>query len=517
MMPLLVLIILDGWGCAVESRGNAVCFARVPNFIYLKDMYPYTTLAASGEAVGLPEGQMGNSEVGHLNIGAGRVVYQDITRISKAIQRGEFFANPVLTEAMEKARQNTASLHLFGLVSDGGVHSHITHLFALLEMAREFKLPRVFIHAFLDGRDVPPASAKTYLQAVEKKCQELSTGVIATVMGRYYAMDRDKRWERVEKAFEAIVYGEGEEATSSLAAVEKSYENGVTDEFVIPTVIVNGESNPKGVVNPGDVVVFYNFRADRARELTRAFVKQEFEGFIRKKGYPEVHFVCMTQYDVTIPAPVAFPPQHLRNTLGEVLAEKGLKQLRVAETEKYAHVTFFLNGGIEEPYPGEDRILVPSPKVATYDLKPEMSAYKVTEVVLAEIRKDKYDVVVLNYANPDMVGHTGVLEAAAKALEVVDDCLGQVVATVLDKNGVVLVTSDHGNVEQMLEEGEEPHTAHTTNEVPFILVGKEYQGSLLRGRGALEDIAPTMLGILRLPKPPEMTGHSLLLPVWASL
>ncbi|NPV29116.1 MAG: 2,3-bisphosphoglycerate-independent phosphoglycerate mutase [Firmicutes bacterium] len=512
----LALIILDGWGCAGEARGNAVCLARTPNFCYYQENYPATTLAASGEAVGLPEGQMGNSEVGHLNIGAGRVVYQDITRISRAIRTGEFFRNSVLVEAMEKAKD--ASLHLFGLVSDGGVHSHLTHLFALLEMAQRHRLSRVFIHAFLDGRDVPPMSAKEYLQAVEKKCRELGTGVIATVMGRYYAMDRDKRWDRVEKAFEAIVYGKGEKATLPQAALERSYEAGVTDEFVVPTVIVDAQGNPKGKARPGDVVIFYNFRADRARELTRAFTDREFEGFTRKKGYPGVHFVCMTQYDVTIPAPVAFPPQSLKNTLGEVLAAHGLRQLRIAETEKYAHVTFFFNGGVEAPNPGEDRILIPSPRVATYDLKPEMSAREVTEAVLAEIKKDRYDVIILNYANPDMVGHTGVLEAAVKALEVVDECLGRVVTAVLGKEGVALITSDHGNAEQMLEgDGEEPHTAHTTNEVPLILVGERYRGCLLREGGALEDLAPTILEILGIPKPPEMTGHSLLLPLRANV
>ncbi|MDH7578162.1 MAG: 2,3-bisphosphoglycerate-independent phosphoglycerate mutase [Bacillota bacterium] len=514
----LALIILDGWGCAGEIRGNAVSLARIPNFLRLREKYPATTLVASGEAVGLPEGQMGNSEVGHLNIGAGRVVYQDITRISKAIRTGDFFANPVLVEAMQKAREREASLHLFGLVSDGGVHSHLTHLFALLEMAQRHGLPRVFIHAFLDGRDVPPASAKDYLQAVEKKCRELGTGVIATVMGRYYAMDRDRRWDRVEKAFDALVYGKGEKATLPRAAVERSYEAGVTDEFVLPTVIVDAHGNPKGKVEPGDVIIFYNFRADRAREITRAFTDREFEGFARKNGYPGVHFVCMTQYDVTIPAPVAFPPQSLKNTLGEVLAARGLRQLRIAETEKYAHVTFFFNGGVEEPNPGEDRVLIPSPKVATYDLKPEMSAYEVTERVLAEIKKDTYDVIVLNYANPDMIGHTGVLEAAVKALEVVDDCLGRVVTAIIGKEGVALITSDHGNAEQMLEEGgEEPHTAHTTNEVPLILVGERYRGSPLRDGGALEDLAPTILEILGIPQPPEMTGRSLLLPVRASV
>lgn len=514
----LALIILDGWGCSAGIRGNAIFLAGTPNFRHFRENYPYTTLRASGEDVGLPPGQMGNSEVGHLNIGAGRVVYQDITRISKAIRTGEFFINPVLVEAMRKAKDGKGSLHLFGLVSDGGVHSHLTHLYALLEMARRYDLPRVFIHAFLDGRDVPPASAKEYIQELEKKCQELNTGKMATVMGRYYAMDRDRRWERVEKAFDAIVYGEGERSTNALEAVERSYENGVTDEFVVPTAIVDGNGNPVGMVEKGDVIIFFNFRADRAREITRAFTDGDFEGFRRRNGYPGVHFVCMTQYDATIAAPVAFPPQSLKHTLGEVLAERGLKQLRIAETEKYAHVTFFFNGGVEKPNPGEDRILIPSPKVSTYDLKPEMSAYEVTERVLEEIAGDRYDVIILNYANPDMVGHTGSLEAAIKAVSVVDECLGRVVRAIVDKGGFALVTADHGNAEQMLEENsEEPHTAHTTNPVPFVLVGDEYRQRALRSDGALEDIAPTMLEILGIPKPPEMTGCSLLLPVEAKV
>jgi len=510
LKQLVALIILDGWGYSEEKRGNAIYLAKTPNFDHLWDTFPHTTLAAAGEAVGLPEGQMGNSEVGHLNIGAGRVVYQDITRISRAIRSGEFYRNPVLVEAMEKAQKNGSALHLFGLVSDGGVHSHLTHLYALLEMAKRFGLKRVYIHAFLDGRDVPPTSAVQYLREVEERCCQLGTGEIATVSGRYYAMDRDKRWDRVQKAYEAIVYGKGERALSAVDAVEKSYENGVTDEFVVPTVIVDEYGNPRGRVAPGDVIIFYNFRADRARQLTRAFTDEDFSGFERN-GHPKVHFVCMTEYDATIPAPVAFPPEELRNTLGEVLSRNGIKQLRIAETEKYAHVTFFFNGGVEKPFPGEERILVPSPKVATYDLKPEMSAYEVTETVLKEIAKEKHHCIILNYANPDMVGHTGVLEAAVKAIEAVDECLGKVVAAVLEKGGTALVTADHGNAEQMLEEGgDQPHTAHTTNRVPFILVGERYRNCKLRGDGALEDIAPTILELLGIPKPEEMTGSSLI-------
>ena len=509
----LALIILDGWGCAAEVRGNAVTLARIPNFDRLVKIYPDTTLAASGEAVGLPEGQMGNSEVGHLNIGAGRVVYQEITRISRAIRTGEFFQNPVLQRAIREAKERQSALHLFGLFSDGGVHSHLTHLFALLEMAHRMQLPRVFIHAFLDGRDVPPSSARSYIQAVEDECRSLGTGAIATVTGRYYAMDRDQRWDRLAKAFDALVYGQGETAPSADAAVAQSYARDVTDEFLLPTVILDDQGQPRGRVQPGDAVIFYNFRADRAREITRAFVDRDFPGFPRSGGYPDVHYVCMTQYDATIEAPVAFPPQSLHHTLGEVLAEKNLKQLRIAETEKYAHVTFFFNGGVETPNPGEDRILIPSPKVATYDLKPEMSAREVTDAVLAEIARDKYDVIVLNYANPDMVGHTGIIDAAVKALDVVDDCLGQVVQAVLDRGGVALVTADHGNVEQMLEpNGQEPHTAHTTNRVPFILVGERYRNRTLLQDGALEEIAPTILEILGIAQPQEMTGRSLLLP-----
>ncbi len=509
----LALIILDGWGCAAEVRGNAITLARVPNFDRLIKAYPDTTLSASGEAVGLPEGQMGNSEVGHLNIGAGRVVYQEITRISRAIRTGEFFQNPVLLRAIREAKERHSALHLFGLVSDGGVHSHLTHLFALLEMAHRMQLPRVFIHAFLDGRDVPPSSARSYIQAVEDECRSLGTGAIATVTGRYYAMDRDKRWDRLAKAFDALVYGQGETAPSADAAVTQSYARDITDEFLLPTVVLDDQGQPRGRVQPGDAVIFYNFRADRAREITRAFVDRDFDGFPRPGGYPDVHYVCMTQYDATIEAPVAFPPQSLHHTLGEVLAEKNLKQLRIAETEKYAHVTFFFNGGVEAPNPGEDRILIPSPKVATYDEKPEMSAREVTEAVLAEIARDKYDVIVLNYANPDMLGHTGIIDAAVKALETVDDCLGQVVQAVLDRGGVALVTADHGNVEQMLEpNGQEPHTAHTTNRVPFILVGERYRNRALLQDGALEEIAPTMLEILGIAQPQEMTGRSLLLP-----
>ena len=412
-----MLVVLDGWGLTPAERGNAIRLAKTPNLTSIQQAYPSTILAASEERVGLPEGQMGNSEVGHLNIGAGRVVYQDITRIAMAIRNGEFYNNPVLLEAMHKVKEQNSSLHLFGLLSNGGVHSHLTHLYAILEMASRLQLDKVFIHAFLDGRDVPPTSGVDYIREVEHKCREIGVGEIATVSGRYYAMDRDKRWDRVEKAVAAMLYGEGEEALSPVEAVEQSYASGVTDEFVVPKVIVDREGRPKGIIQSGDGIIFYNFRADRAREITRSFTDKDFEGFPRKGGYPGVHFTCMTQYDVTIPAAVAFPPQTLKNTLGEILAAHGLKQLRIAETEKYAHVTFFFNGGVEEPNPEEERVLIPSPKVATYDLKPEMSALEVTDRVISEINRDKYDVIILNYANPDMVGHTGVLDAAIEAVE----------------------------------------------------------------------------------------------------
>lgn len=509
MKSPLMLLILDGWGLCPVQRGNAICLADTPNYNQLQQKYPSTVLHASGERVGLPEGQMGNSEVGHLNIGAGRVVYQDITRIIKSIYSGDFWENQVFIDAMEAAKEDGTSLHLMGLLSDGGVHSHLTHLYALLEMARQYNLSQVYIHAFLDGRDVAPTSGVGYIKELEQKCKEIGIGEIATISGRYYAMDRDKRWERVEKAFQAICYGEGEKVLLPAEALKRSYAEHISDEFVLPKVVVDERGKPKGMVRPGDAVIFYNFRADRARELTRAFVDRDFEGFTRRE-YPGVHFTCMTQYDATIPAYVAFPPQKLENTLGEILAEHGLKQLRIAETEKYAHVTFFFNGGVEEPNPYEDRVLIPSPKIATYDLKPKMSAPEVTERVIFEISRDVYDVIILNYANPDMVGHTGMLEATKVAVSAVDGYLQQVVDAVLERNGTIIVTADHGNAEMMLEDSEDPHTAHTINPVPFILVGEKYRERILKEGGALEDIAPTILKILGIPQPPEMTGSSLI-------
>ena len=505
----VVLTILDGWGITECREGNAIAGARTPNFTGLWDNYPSTSLSASGETVGLPQGQMGNSEVGHLNIGAGRVVYQELTRISKAIREGDFFENPVLLEAFKQAQEKGVALHLMGLLSDGGVHSHIRHLFALLEMAEKFKLEKVFVHAFLDGRDVPPDNALVYIRQLEEKIQELKTGKIATVMGRYYAMDRDNRWERVEVAYKAMVDGQGIMAASAASAVTQSYEGKVTDEFVLPAVVVNEEGKPVAMVEPEDVIIFYNFRADRARELTRAFVEKEFDNFKRSKGFLSPFFICMTQYHKEIPAHVAFPPQNLVNTLGEVLADNGLKQLRIAETEKYAHVTFFFNGGVEEPNRGEDRILIPSPKCATYNLEPEMSAPQVTEKVLKAINKDIYDVIILNFANPDMVGHTGVYEAAVKAVETVDTALGLMVKAVQGHDGVMLITADHGNAECMVEHGG-AHTAHTTDKVPFILVSDRLKQCKLREEGALEDIAPTILSLLDITKPPEMTGKTLI-------
>lgn len=505
----LMLMILDGWGIRQEKEGNAIARASTPYYESLIAAYPNTILSASGEDVGLPEGQMGNSEVGHLNMGAGRIVYQDFTRISKAIREGEFFKNETLLSAMANVKEKGTALHLIGLLSDGGVHSHITHLFALLDMAKEQGVTKVFVHALLDGRDVPPANAREYIDSLESKLKELGIGAIATVMGRYYAMDRDKRWERVESAYNAMVFGEGLEATLASGAIARSYEADDTDEFVKPTVIIRETCEPVATIKDGDSIIFYNFRPDRAREITRAFVDEDFSGFQRRPGYPKVFYVCLTQYDKTIDAPVAFKPQVLSNTLGEYLSKNGLKQLRIAETEKYAHVTFFFNGGVEPPNPGEERILIPSPKVATYDLKPEMSAYEVTEAVLKEIREDKFDVIMLNFANPDMVGHTGVESAAIKAVETIDDCLSKVVEAVKAKGGIVLITSDHGNVEQMTDpENHQPFTAHTTGPVPFVYVDEQNKSAHLEP-GRLEDIAPTMLSLLGLEKPEEMTGRSL--------
>ena len=504
----VLLMILDGFGLRTADDHNAVKAAATPNFRRLSGRYPNTALSASGENVGLPEGQMGNSEVGHLNIGAGRIVHQELTRISKAIKDRSFFANKVILSALRKVKDSGSALHLIGLLSDGGVHSHQEHLYALVELAKREGLSRVYIHALLDGRDTPPQSGLGYIEQLEVKLKEIGVGEISTVCGRYYAMDRDNRWERVEKAYRALVMREGVESPSAAECVKESYTAHVTDEFVLPACI--SSSSDKGIAAK-DGVICFNFRADRVREITRALVLPEFTAFVRPADRRVVNYVCLTEYDATFNLPTAFSPEELNDTLGEILARRGLRQLRIAETEKYAHVTFFFNGGVETPEINEDRVLIPSPKVATYDLQPEMSALKVTEEVLGLLDKDIYDVVIMNYANTDMVGHTGVFEAAVKAIETVDGCLGRVVDAVLAKDGVVCLTADHGNAEQMREDdGIKPHTAHTTNQVPFVLIGKDYQNVKLRSDGILADIAPTILEIMGITKPDSMTGASLI-------
>ena len=504
----VMLMILDGFGIAEASEGNAVSLAKKPNFDKLIKEYPHSMLEASGMAVGLPEGQMGNSEVGHLNIGAGRIVYQELTRITKAIADGDFFKNEELLKAMKNAKENSTALHLMGLLSDGGVHSHINHLKGLLEFAKKEGLTEVYVHAFMDGRDVAPSSGKEFIEKTEEMMKEVGVGKIATVSGRYYAMDRDNRWERVELAYNAIVRGTGNTATSAVEAIQESYNDKKTDEFVVPTVVLE-DGKPTSTVKSGDSVVFFNFRPDRARELTRALTQKDFDGFNAEKL--DLTFVTMTQYDKTFEGVmIAFKPQTLENTLGEFVANKGLNQLRIAETEKYAHVTFFFNGGVEQPNENEDRALIASPKVATYDLKPEMSAYEVTEELLKRIDSDKYDMIILNYANPDMVGHTGVIPAAVKAIETVDECLGKVADKILEKGGSLFITADHGNAETMIDfKTGTPFTAHTTDPVPFVWVTKDTEGKMLES-GKLSDIAPTMLHEMGLEAPSEMTGHSLI-------
>lgn len=501
----LLLMILDGWGIAPAGQYNAAALAKTPNLDALFANYPHTQLTCSGEAVGLPDGQMGNSEVGHLNIGAGRVVYQELTRITKAIKDGDFFENPVLSKTMQTVQANGSALHLLGLVSDGGVHSHLRHLVALLEMAKRQGLTKVYVHAFLDGRDVGPQTAVGYLEELETAIQRIGVGKIATVSGRYYAMDRDKRWERVAKAYDAMVKHEGAVFSDAASGVRASYETGVTDEFVVPFVAA---PEAEDCVKAGDGMIFFNFRPDRARQLTRAFVDDDFSYFERPQAARPVDFVCMTQYDETIKAAVAFAPEALADTLGKVLADHDLRQLRIAETEKYAHVTFFFNGGEEEPNRGEDRVLIPSPKVATYDLQPEMSAGLVTDKLLELLDADIYDVVILNFANPDMVGHTGMLSAAVKAMETIDTCVGRIIAKVLALHGTACITADHGNLEKMLDETNgQPYTAHTTNQVPFLVVSEARH--TLR-EGILADIAPTLLELLTIERPVAMTGKSLL-------
>lgn len=503
MKKPLALIIMDGFGNNSSDYGNAIHAANKPNIDRIFANGVVTEIGASGLDVGLPDGQMGNSEVGHTNIGAGRIVYQELTRISKSIKDGDFFENETLKIAIDNCKKNDKALHLLGLLSDGGVHSHNEHLYGLLQMAKKNNISKVYVHAFMDGRDVPPTSGKDFIKDLQAKMDEIGVGEIASVMGRYYAMDRDNRWERVSLAYGAMVDGEGNQSDNAVETMQKSYDEKVTDEFVIPTVIKG-----TGRISSGDSVIFFNFRPDRAREITRTLVDESFDGFKRKKGFFPLTFVCMTQYDVTMPnVNVAFKPQSLTNTMGEYLSKNGKTQLRIAETEKYAHVTFFFNGGVEATFDGEDRALINSPKVATYDLKPEMSAYEVCDEVVSRINSDKYDVIILNYANCDMVGHTGVFDAAKAAVEAVDTCVGKTVDAILDKGGVALITADHGNADQMYEPDGSPFTAHTTNKVPFVVCGADVK---LREGGKLADIAPTMLELMGLEQPKEMDGVSLI-------
>lgn len=504
----VALIIMDGFGLRNTEVGNAVAQANKPNYDRYLKQYPNTTLTACGEAVGLPEGQMGNSEVGHLNIGAGRIVYQDLTRISKSIREGEFFENDTLVEAVRAAKNSGKKLHLYGLVSDGGVHSHIEHMFAMLNLAKKEGMQDVYIHGFMDGRDVAPDSGKQFVKDLIAKIQEVGVGQIATLSGRYYAMDRDKRWDRVEKAYRAMVYGEGPKYTDPLKAITESYEKSVYDEFVEPTVIVDDQGQPISLVESGDSVVFLNFRPDRAIQLSQVFTNKDFRGFDRGPGFPQnLHFVCLTLFSETVEGFVAYKPKDLDNTLGEVLVQHNKKQLRIAETEKYPHVTFFFSGGRDVELPGETRILINSPKVATYDLKPEMSAYEVADACVKEIEAEKHDAIILNFANPDMVGHSGMLEPTKKAVEVTDECVGKVVEAVLAKGGVAIITADHGNADMVFDENGRPFTAHTTNPVPFIVTDENVT---LREGGILADIAPTILDLMDLPKPAEMTGTSMI-------
>jgi 2,3-bisphosphoglycerate-independent phosphoglycerate mutase len=503
-------MILDGFGISDEREGNAIALADSPNIDRLFTDWPWAKGGASGLDVGLPDGQMGNSEVGHTNIGAGRVVYQELTRISEEIRNGGFFTNAALLASIENAKRNDSALHLWGLLSDGGVHSHNTHLYALLELAKQQGLTKVYVHGFMDGRDTPPTSGVNYVRELEEKIKEIGVGKIASITGRYYAMDRDNRWERVQKAYDMLLLGTGETAPTAVACMENSYANGVNDEFVLPTVILT-DGKPTATVKPNDSVIFFNFRPDRAREITRAFCEPGFSGFERANGFFPLHYTCFTEYDVNIPNKhVVFHAQSMNNTIGQYLADRGLKQLRLAETEKYAHVTFFFNGGVEEPYPGEDRILVPSPKVATYDLQPEMSAYTVTDKLVEAIESQKYDLIIMNYANSDMVGHTGVLAAAIKAIEAVDACIGRVVAALTKVDGQMFLCADHGNSDRMIDkETGEPFTAHTTNPVPFVLFNVKNISGISEG-GRLCDISPTLLDMMGLPQPIDMTGKSLL-------
>ncbi|MDH4164053.1 MAG: 2,3-bisphosphoglycerate-independent phosphoglycerate mutase [Nitrospirota bacterium] len=506
----VILVVLDGWGINMNKEGNAVASAKAPVFTSMLQNNPHTELQASGEQVGLPDGQMGNSEVGHLNLGAGRIVYQDITRISKSIRDGDFFTNPVLLTAMDTVKKNGSALHLMGLLSDGGVHSHMDHIFAMLDLAKAQGIVKVLFHAFLDGRDTPPSSALGYIKQLEEHMKKIGVGRIATVSGRYYAMDRDKRWERVQKAYEALVQGEGIRKMTAIDAVLASYEHKKTDEFVLPSVINgSGVTASNGTIQDSDAVIFCNFRSDRAREITRTLTDPSFDGFQRMRVPKPGMFVCLTTYDETFNLPVAYPPVRLTHILGQVVSEKGIRQLRIAETEKYAHVTFFFNGGEETPFPLEDRVLIPSPRdVATYDLKPEMSAREVTEEVVKRILSRQYGFIMMNYANPDMVGHTGIMPAAIKAVEVLDECLGKLLKAAQETGSRVLITADHGNLEVMKDvRTGQPHTAHTTDPVPFIVVGENVK---LRAGGCLADVAPTVLQLMGIEQPKEMTGRSLI-------
>lgn len=514
MKKITALIILDGFGWTSSSENNAVKADGAKNVMRLWNAYPHGTIDASGEAVGLPDGQMGNSEVGHLNIGAGRIVYQELTRITKSIRDGDFFEKKEFLGAVENCKKHNSALHLMGLLSDGGVHSHIDHLVALVKLAKMKGLKKVYIHGFMDGRDVPPESGKGYVEELQAQLTKIGCGEIATLMGRYYAMDRDNRYERVEKAYAALTYGEGVMEEDPALAMQHSYDNGVTDEFVVPAVIVK-DGKPTGMISENDSVIFFNFRPDRAREISRAYIFEDFAGFERRFGYFPLYYVSMTQYDKTFEGKlhVAFKPEGLSDTFGEYLSQHGKTQLRIAETEKYAHVTFFFNGGVETPNEGEDRALIPSPKVPTYDMKPEMSAYEVADEAVKRVESGKYDVMVLNFANPDMVGHTGVMEAAVKAVHTVDECAAKVVDAILKQGGRAIITADHGNCEKMLDDdGVTPFTAHTTNPVPVILVDEGNKNVSIRTGGRLSDLAPTIIDLMGMEKPAAMTGKSLI--VW---
>lgn len=501
---------MDGYGVNCERKGNAIACAMSDNVYRLMKEYPATLIGASGMDVGLPEGQMGNSEVGHLNMGAGRIVYQELTRITKSIKDGDFFDNEEFLYAIQNAKNNGKKLHLYGLLSDGGVHSHITHLYALIELAKKQGLNDVFVHCFLDGRDVSPTSGADFVKDLQTEIDKLGFGTIASVGGRYYVMDRDNRWERVEKAYDMMTAGIGETTDNAEEYIRKSYENGVTDEFVMPAHVVK-DGKMVGLIEQGDSIIFFNFRPDRARQITRAMTEKEFNGFERKTGFLNPTYVCFTRYDASFTnVRIAFKPQVLTNTLGEYLSKLGLKQLRIAETEKYAHVTFFFNGGVEAPNANEDRELIASPKVATYDMQPEMSAYEVTEKVLAKLDSNEYDVVILNFANCDMVGHTGDFNAAVKAVKTVDECVGKVVDKIIAMGGSAIITADHGNADKMQDEDGSPFTAHTTNKVPFIVAGKDFKNVKLRDGGILADVAPTLLDMMEVAIPNEMDGKSLI-------